>query len=247
MKRTIKKLGLLTALLLLSFFLLRVEPVFAAEPTVEFYPESGYAVLGKDFTVDIMLNTHGEDTTTTQVVFTFDPDKVRVTEAKHGDLYCQYPEDEFTVDNTNGVVKLTGFCLDPYYNSGDDSELFGRFTFKPLEEGDVSFVFEHNGSENEWKTVVKNNGSPPQNILDSKPSGGTYTVVSEIPSGSTTSGDVEPQSNLPVVGLFDKYGIFVGIGFVTLGILVIAADKYLRELSQKSRIKSSGTVIVKDE
>lgn len=223
----------------LSIFLGFANASHAAGPDLSLYPSTGYAVLNKDFSVDIMLDTGGEDTTTTHAVFRFDPDKLQVIKAQHGDLYCQYPEDEYTVDNTGGWIMLTGFCLDPYYNSGSSPGLFGRITFRPQVEGIVTMNFEFNGDDEEWKSIVKDNGSPPQCILTDTPTGGTYTVVSSVPDSSAgTSG------KLPGVGIFDNNFAVWGLVLVSLSGSVLLIDWGLTILKSQSKTHDERTVII---
>lgn len=223
----------------LSTFLGLANASHAAGPDLSLYPGTGYAVLNKDFSIDIMLDTGGEDTTTTRAVFRFDPDKLQVIKAQHGDLYCQYPEDEYTVDNTGGWVMLTGFCLEPYYNSGSSPGLFGRITFRPQVEGIVTMNFEFNGNDEEWKSIVKDNGSPPQNILTNIPDNGTYTVVSSVPDPSAgTSGD------LPGVGIFDNNFVVWGLVLVSLSGSVLLIDWGLTILKSQFKTNDERTVII---
>lgn len=219
-----------------------VRASYAAGPSLSLYPETGYAALNKDFSVDIMLDTGGEDTTTTRAVFRFDPDKLQVVEAQHGDLYCQYPEDEYTVDNEGGWVMLTGFCLDPYYNSGSSPGVFGRITFKPLIEGTVTMNFEFDGDDKEWKSIVKDNGSPPQNMLTNDPSGGTYTVVSSMPSSSGTAGTT---GKLPGVGIFDNNVVVWGLVLVSLAGSVLLVEWGIRILKTQLKTHDERTVIIR--
>lgn len=213
-----------------------VTPAFAAVD-VRLYPSSGYAVLTKDFAVDIMLNTDGNNTTTARAVIRFDPNKLQVTKAEHGDLYCQYPEDEYAVDNENGWIKITGFCLDPYYNSESSSGIFARFTFRPSVEGAVNLNFEFDGTDGEWKSYVKDTGSPPENILESRPQGGTYSVVSSIPSSTT-----DDSEKLPGVGLFENKFFFLGLGLCFLGVSILIVDFIVGKIKE-SKIKSSSRVV----
>ncbi|MDD3662209.1 MAG: hypothetical protein PHG63_04055 [Candidatus Dojkabacteria bacterium] len=202
--------------------------VRAAVPTVKLYPATGYAELGKNFSIDIMLDTGGQDTISTQAVFRFDPSKVRVTKAEYGDLYCQYPTDEYTVDNTLGWVKLTGFCLDPAYNSGSSPGLFGRITFIPLVTGTTTFRFEETGSDDEWISKLTNDGSPPQAISPVMYTGGTYTIVSSVNSGGSSG-----QGSLPGVGLFDGKAAIYGGGLLACAGTVFVADTVIRRIRRK--------------
>lgn len=216
--------------------------VNAAGPQISLYPNSGYAVLNKDFAVDIMIDTEGESTTETHVVLKFDQSKIQVTKAQQGDLYCQYPDDGYSVNNTQGTVQLSGFCLDPYYQTSSQAEIFGRITFEPLVEGEVKIDFEFDGTEDEWKTYVKNNGSPPQNILTDFPEGGTYTVVSQVPSGTSSSSS--SGSKLPGVGIFDNKLMIFGYALVGSGLLVLVGSYIFKKVRNFWSSRDERTVVV---
>jgi len=243
MKKTVFKVCLIP-FLCLSIFLGFASASYAAGPSLSLYPKTGYAVLNKDFSVDIMLDTGCEDTITTRAVFRFDPDKLQVIKAQHGELYCQYPEDEYTVDNVGGWVMLTGFCLDPYYNSGSSASLFGRITFRPKVEGTVTMDFEFDGSDKEWKSIVTDNGSPPQNVLTNTPVGGTYTVVSSIPSSSGLSGTTGTTGKLPGVGVFDSNFVLWGLVLVSLSVSVLLVDWGMKILKTQLKTRDERTVII---
>ncbi|MBN1617990.1 hypothetical protein JW887_01445 [Candidatus Dojkabacteria bacterium] len=216
-------------------FLVNPVSTYAASPTMRLYPPNGYAVLKQDFVIDILLNTNGEDTTMARAVFEFDASKLEVTKAEYGDLYCDYPEDEYTVDNDKGVVMITGFCLDPYYNSGDKEELFARVTFKPLVEGKVDLVFNFETSNDEWNSIVKNTGSPPQNVLSTKPAGGSYEIVSTVPTGKGTTSNTD----LPKAGIFDDKFVLIGGGLLLVGFVVLLVSSLGRKKEKKRGMLST--------
>jgi hypothetical protein len=188
------------------------------------YPSQGYALLGENFTVDIMLDTKGEQTTKAKAVIKFDPEFIRVTDARYGDLYCQYPEDEYAVDNQDGWIVLTGFCLDPYYSTSSEPELFGRFTFRPLKEGEVTLEFVTSNNTQEDRTITKDTGSPPQ-TMEVNTEGGTYTIVSQIQKD-----DGKDDEELPGVGIFDNKWIWAGLGLIGLAAAVIISGGILPKL-----------------
>ncbi|MEA3357160.1 MAG: hypothetical protein U9Q67_01890 [Patescibacteria group bacterium] len=238
--------SLLSMLLFLSFLVVLgtfglSSSVNAADPTMYLFPESGYALLNQNFAVDIMLDSGGNDLKSTRAVFGFDPAKLQVVEAQHGELFCQYPEDEYSVDNENGWVMLTGFCQDEPYNSGSEPGLFGRITFKSLIEGELSLNFEFDGSGDEWQTWMLDTMSPPQQISMSTPGGGTYMVVSEIPVGQV---DTSPGSTgtLPGVGIFDDKWFMVGLLLVSASVLVVIIDSVVSWVKRLNR--DDNTVII---
>jgi hypothetical protein len=210
----------------------------AAGPSFTLYPSTGYALIGENFAVDVMLDTGGENVTMARAVFRFDPTEVRVTKAEYGELFCQYPEDDYTVDNTLGWVKLTGFCLDPYYNSSGTPGLFGRFTFVPLVQGETTFTFVRDYTDEEWESALMNAGSPPQQLSGLSVSGGTYTAVASIDGAQPVDG------TLPGVGLFDDKRVLLGSGLFALGIAaVVTWNAGSREKKQRAG-KNDRTVVL---
>ncbi len=204
---------------LIFFILLTVclfawcKPAYGAGASIRLYPNTGYASLGSEFSVDIMLDTAGEETNQTVVVLKYDPAKLEVTKAEYGDLYCDYPDDKSSIDNTEGILKITGFCQQPYKTNGE-AGLFARITFQSLVEGVTRVTFEYDGSDDEWMTSVMSVDSPPENILTVAPARGTYTVISK------TSKPTGPK--LPGVGLFDSKWVYVGGGLIGGGVLAFA-------------------------
>ena len=237
-----KKLLFTFTFVVSAFFLIGPLQARAQDVSISLYPSGGYAVLNNDFAVDIMLATGGKDTTMARVVLRFDPSKIRITKAQHGDLYCQYPEDDYAADNTKGIVILTGYCLDPYYNSSDGGGILGRITFKPLVEGNVTLSVEFDGQANSEKSVVMDNGSPPQNILISAPSGGSYTVVTSI--NQQSSGTPGQGTKLPGVGILDNKPILVGIGLICLAGTVFAVDLLIRSARKRGSVAGHNTQIL---
>lgn len=212
---------------------------YAASTSFSLYPSSGYAILNQDFAVDIMLDTGSRNTTTARAVLSFNPQQLRITKAEFGSLYCQYPDDEYSSDNTSGQIILTGFCLDPYYNSNSTPGLFGRVTFKPLIEGTAVINFVYSGSDVAGVSVIKDTGSPPINILTSRPSGGSYSVVTLVPSGTTPS-----QTRLPSVGLFDNKVLLIGGSLILSSVVLLCGTSIISAIKKANTHRDRRTVII---
>jgi len=211
----------------------------AASPMFSLYPRSGYALLGKNFSVDMTLDTGGQDLSLARAVIRFNPDEIRVVKAEHGDIFCQYPEDDYTVDNTLGWIKLTGFCLDPLYNSEGSSGLFGRITFVPLVEGSVKLTWVTDYTDSEWNTGLMNDGSPPQEVTigtSNVSSSGVYTVVSHINEGGS-------DGSLPGVGIFDNKVILMGLLCIGASLLVMGMH-WLWIAMRKRKSSHEGRTVV---
>lgn len=233
LRSLLKKLAICIPFLSFFFF---ATPVLAVSPTFTLYPDGGYAILNREFSVDILLNTAGRDTTNARAVLSFDPDRLEVTKVAFGGLYCQYPEDEYSADNTNGEVILTGFCLDPYYNSDSTSGLFGRVTFRPLLEGTATINFEYSTTGGDDVSAIKDTGSPPINILASRPDGVSYSVVTQVPGGS--------QAQLPGAGIFDNKALVLGFSLIIVSIVVVTGGGILNHIRRVNDNRNRRTIVL---
>ena len=232
--KIIKKI-LTTSLLLLLIFPFFGAFSYASEPMMSFYPKGG-VVLNKDngFIVDILINTAGEEIALAKFTVLFDPEFLQLRKAERNNtLFDQFPQDEASTDNENGVILLTGFTQSgagPLYRTGQKSDIFARLTFDVLQEGETVLDWEYVGTGSTFDTVMLKDGSPPQNILRSKPDSATFTV-----------GDAIIDPNIPVTFVsIDRYILITGIVLVLFGaILVLTKPKSVK--------KKKGTVLIYDE
>lgn len=163
-----------------------VSPIKAAtEPMLSIFPAGG-TVTNKDngFTVDVMIDSAGEQLTEARFVITYDPTYLQVTKAeKNNTLFAQWPDDETSIDNTNGVVMLTGFSQsgkDTLYETSGDADVMARLTFKVLKTGTATLDWSYSGSDEDFKSVLLTDGSPPQNVLKTKPTAVTFNIQKTI-------------------------------------------------------------------
>ena len=222
--------------ILTVLILLAVSPVFVYASGGEFtlYPSGGKAYdYGDGFTVDILIDSGGESLVEARSVITFDPELVEVTEAKRNNsLFLTWPADESTIDNENGVVMLTGFTQsgtgDPYLTEGD-ADVFARLTFKILKEGELTLDWEFSGTDESFKSVMMTDGSPTQNVLETKPDSATYTLI----IGEST----DTETNTPSTGLeFNISEALIGTALIILGAYLMIA--------KPAPAKRTGTVVV---
>ena len=221
-------------LLLVTFLILSpVNTVLAAEPSFQIYPAGGVVSNPEDgFIVDVLIDSAGEDLTSARFVVTFDPSILEIKKAeRNNSLFEQWPNDESTLDNDNGVVMLTGFTQsgssDLYTTSGD-ADVMARLTFDVLKQGEVTLDWEFSGSNDNFKTVMLKDGSPPQNILDTKPSAVTFQI-----------GDVVYNPSSVNTGLtIDRYVLATGLVLILFGGLMVFSrpDNRLR--------KGKGTIVL---
>lgn len=204
--------------------------VFAA-PTFSLFPSNGTVKdVSKGFTVDVLIDSDGEEVTQARFTITFDPDLVKIVKAsRNNTLFDQWPEDESTIDNTRGIVMLSGFTQSgstkPLYTTSSDPDVMARIEFEVVTENkeDVVLNFEYSGTDEIFKSVIMKDGSPPQNALTSRPDGATFTL-SGFRSPSTA---IEPSH----------------IGIV-LGILLIAIGIFVRGSSSSIFRKRKGTIVL---
>jgi hypothetical protein len=175
----VKKSLPVTIALFLTLFLLTLfsSKIYAAIPSFSFYPESGVISAPENgFTVDILIDSGGEQLTSARMVFTFDPRLVQMTKAsRNNTLFDQWPEDESTLDNENGVVMLTGFTqsgADELYQTTGEPDLFARIEFEIVPDDartNVRLEWEFDGTDDLFKTTMLKEGSPPQIIFNNRP------------------------------------------------------------------------------
>lgn len=180
-----KYLKIITSVLIL-LPLLFVAPAYASStPMFSIYPAGG-TVVNKDngFTIDVMIDSGGRALTTARFVILFDPAYLQLTNVeRNNSLFTQWPTDESTVDNTNGVVMLTGFSqsgVNTLYTTVSDPDVMARLTFKVVKTGKVTFDWAYSGADEDFKSVLLVDGSPPQNVLATKPTAVTFTISNTI-------------------------------------------------------------------
>ena len=205
-----------------------------SEPILNLYPPGG-RVLNKDqgFVVDVLIDTAGQEIISANFSILFDPKVLQVKKAeRNNSIFSQFPEDEASIDNKNGVIYLTGFTqsgTDTLYKTEEEPDIFARITFQVLEVGETTLDWEFGDNAN-FGTGIYADGSPPQNILKSKPASATFTIGDEI---------LNP-SNLNTGFTVDKYIIVTGAVLLLFGgFMVFTKPRSFR--------KKSGTVVIYDE
>lgn len=222
-------------LFLLFEFLLFGSKVKAIEPTFSFYPKGGIIVdKTKGFSVDVLIDTGNQAISSAKFTILFDPTVLKLTNVeKNSSLFVQWPEDEMSVDNDNGVILLTGFTQsgtgDPYMTSGD-SDIMARLTFKVLQDKVTYLDWEYDTSNGVFDTYMMKDGSPPVNVLLNKPVNATFQI-----------GDIVVKPGDVKTGIFDaKYLVAAGVVlFLFGGFMVFTRPSLYR--------KRRGTVVVYDE
>ena len=204
------------------------------EPTFKLYPPGG-KVLNKDqgFVVDVLINTAEQEIVSANFSLLFDPKILQVKKAeRNNSLFSQFPDDQTSIDNKNGVVYLTGFTQSgtgTLYKTQGDPDVFARITFQVLEVGETTLDWEY-GDNADFGTGIYVDGSPPQDILRSKPLPATFTIGDEVLS----------PSNLNTGFSVDEYIIATGAVLLLFGgFMVFSKPRNFK--------KKSGTVVIYDE
>ncbi len=227
--------SLFTTIILLTSFFLRGGSVYASEPSFSIYP-SGGTVVNKDngFIVDVLIDTAGEKITSGRFTLLFDPSMLQLKKAERNNtLFAQYPNDESTIDNENGVVMLTGFTQSgssTLYATGEKPDVFARLTFSVLKKGDAVLDWQYGGDTASFETAMYKEGSPPQNILLTKPSSATFAIGDDILDPSIINTGIS----------MDKYVLATGLVLLLFGGFMV----FTRPSGFRNR---KGTVIVYDD
>lgn len=227
----VKKYSKIIILTVFLLFLSFVTPVKASsEPMLSIYPAGG-TVTNKDngFTVDVMIDSAGEQLTEARFVITYDPTILQLTKTeKNNTLFAQWPDDETSIDNTNGVVMLTGFSqtgTDTLYETSGSADVLARLTFKVLKTGTATLDWAYSGADEDFKSVLMTSGSPPVNVLKTKPTAVTFTI----------------QKTIVNTGIgWNKYVLIAGGVLILFGALIV--------FSRPTRFsKRKGTIVIYDE
>jgi hypothetical protein len=206
-----------------------VSPTKASEPMFSLYPAGG-VVTNKNngFTVDVMIDSGGETLTSARFVITYDPEYLQLKKAeKNNSLFAQWPEDEASIDNVNGVVMLTGFSqsgTDTLYTTGSKPDVMARLSFEVLKLGKTTLGWEFSGSDDNFKSVMLTDGSPPQNVLETRPSDASFTIEKEIVNTAIA---------------WNKYVLIGGLVLILFGAFMM--------FSRPQRFSKKGTVVIYEE
>jgi len=257
----VKKSLIITTVLFIAVFIFTFIPskVYAAIPSFSFYPESGViSAPEQGFTVDILIDSGGEELTSARMVFTFDPRLVQMTKAsRNNTLFDQWPEDESTLDNENGVVMLTGFTqsgADELYKTTGDPDVLARIEFEIVPDDartNVRLEWEFDGTDDLFKTTMLKEGSPPQIILNNRPDEAIYVLRvkdGKYDDGSGDDGDGGDGNldDLDGDGTPQTAISMSSIPFIAGGFLIFSAGIVITAKPSTMR-KKFGTVVVSDD
>ncbi len=221
--------------LFVSVFFLTFSKSYASEIEFSLYPNSGQIEYGRNFTVDVLIDTKGEDVVLARAVLKFDPNIVQLESAQRNEeIFCDWPTSEQLLDNDTGMVIATGFCqsgVDELYATTGEPEIFVRLTFKTLRDGPVELSWEYTGLDQPGNSVIIKDGSPPQNFLNSEPASGSYNIF--LPKTPETGLSI--FEDIPSTILFGG-----GIFFLAFAVNILLDPR--RKYFSKSR-----TIVVYDD
>jgi len=226
-----KKKGLIFLLFLL--LTLSIPKVYAADASFSFYPSSGIVEDVKEgFTVDILIDSGGYELSKARAVIKFDPSVVQLSKAmKNNSLFEEWPLDQSTTDNTNGIVMLTGITssdgLVPYYKTATSPDVFARLEFDIVDESaeKILLSFEYSSEDELFQSVLISAGKDTQNVLLSVPSSVTFLI----------DDDIVPSTSIDMNTL--------GIG---IGILLILVGGFVRGSTINFSKQRRGTIVLED-
>lgn len=230
---------LFSTILILFAFSVNPKPASASgSASYSITPSNGFVTEGSRFTIDVLIDTAGTEVTQARAVITFDPTRVRLYNAsRNNSLFAQFPTDGQSTDNTNGVVMVTGFSQsgeDELYATSGEPDVFVRLTFDALRSGTVQFEWEYSGSDQPFKSVIMANGSPPQNILNTRPQSATFTIQ----ASSTT-----PPPVVPDTAVRDYLPLYVGGITLIGGALIFFGGNMLVNASENVKSSKKRTVV----
>ena len=219
--------------ILLAVVLLLISPIYTLAANFSFYPSNGTVKsTSRIFTVDILIDSEGADITSARFAIKFNPTQVRVVKAsKNNTLFNLWPEDESTIDNSRGMLMLTGFTQSgtekSLYKTVSNPDVIARVEFEVITESkdDVVLSFEYSGSNELFKSSIMQEGSPPQNVLLVKPEDAVFSL-GRFKSPQTA---IEPT----------YIGVIVGLVLIGVGIFIVNSKISLFE-------RRRGTIVYHD-
>lgn len=227
-----KLLSIPITLLVLSFSFVGA---FAQEPNFSLYPNGG-TVMNKDngFVVDVLIDTAGREIMSAKFALNFDPEVLQIKKAeRNNSLFAQYPGDESSLDNENGLVMLSGFTQSGdggLYVTGEKADVFARLTFEVLQEGETEIGWEYGENRNLFETVMYIEGSPPQDILTARNEPSVFVIGENV---------IDPSTVSPGLSV-DKYVLATGFVLVLFGAFMVFSRP-------SSMVRRKGTVVIYDE
>jgi len=221
----------LICILILSISFVKV---YASTPSFSFYPSSGIVGDSKEgFTIDVLIDSGSYELSKARAMIKFDPELIQLRKAsRNSSLFEQWPDDESSTDNENGVVILTGITQEdneeeiPFYKTETTPDVFFRLEFDVVttEKEDIVLSFEYTGEDEDFMSILIDSDTT-NNVLSIEPQSATFSLTGE---------------DIPETGIS-----LSTLGSI-LGILLILAGGYIRTSSKIFFGKRTGTIVLSD-
>ncbi len=221
-----------------TLLLFGLTPVYAYAATLSISPATGQLNKGCDATVTVELDTQGAQTDGTDVILTYDPSRLSITQTDitHGKVYADYPGD--SVDSAAGKISVSGIASVSEAYSGKGT--FASLKFKVAAAAaagstTLKFDFDPNNKSKTTDSNVVERGTV-ADVLNSV-TDGNFTIgsgpctqgigapaSSSLPISNPVASSASVPTKLPEAGLLDNTIMVASIGtfLVILGIAGIA-------------------------
>lgn len=240
----------LIILILINIFISK-DIVLAVEPQLYMTPDTGFVKVGEEFIVDIMINSPDNELNLVRVSLNFDPNMVKVVKAERNEaIFCNWVDDQQKIDNSSGVIILTGFCQsgeDNLYQTNGGADVLARIAFEPINDGNITISWEYDGTESELMTVMTEDGSPPQNVLLTKPDNALFTAATTTSTtnnnGNNSGTSTTQNQSTPQTSIINN-STYIGVGFVVTGAFVLTTLSIYQVIQKKNNSRKIKTVVV---
>lgn len=191
---------------------------YAEDASFSIFPSQGTVAVGKTFTIDVLIDSGDNDITQARAVLLFDPTLIKVVKPEYNaSIFCSYPSGQQSVDNTHGVIMLSGFCqsgVGNLYTTEGGADVLARIRFEVKKAGKINIEWNHDGTNKDFMSVILKEGSPPVNILTTKPTQASFTT-----SGGTGTTPL-PEFPNTAIG-FSWVIVLSGVLLVIFGIIYL--------------------------
>lgn len=226
-----KIVGYLLCILILITSTIKVS---ASSPSFSFYPSSGVVENAQEgFIVDVLIDSGDYELNMARARIKFDPKVVKLVRAsRNSSLFQQWPLEQSSTDNTNGVVILTGITDKeneedvPFYKTETSPDVFCRLEFDVVapKEENVVLGFEYTGKDQDFMSVLIDSNTQ-SNVLAIKPQSATFSLNSEV---------------IPQTGISPS-----AMGAI-VGVLLILVGGFIRSTGSTYYRKRSGTIVLSE-
>lgn len=206
--------GVFTFLCLIVFCLVYLsKPGLSYAATFSLTPSNQSATLNTAFTVNITIDTKSVQTTAVDVLLTFNPSILEISNVQFGNPPL-YPVNVKVLDNTNGQIRITSTqenAVNSFTGTGTLATL--TITGKSIGTGNVTFTCTA-GQTNE--TNIFQTGTNQDIVECGNLVNGVYSIGTTAQPASTQT--PTPVPSLPQAGNIGPTGIIVAGGAILLAI-----------------------------